>query len=131
MSIELKIMVLFCMIFCHIIGYFRLLGFFGKVKKGLWWGDEDKYKNDRMVVLLEHGFSWSFIMHLPIFVLALISGNGLVMQVLPISIIAQAIAHSCFSNEKDNSQINSLLEDQVLHFVLTIGAWVSTVVIYM
>ena len=64
----MKIFILFSMIFCHIVDDFYLQGCLAKFKQKKWWQENypnELYRNDWIISLLIHAFSWTFMIMLP------------------------------------------------------------------
>ena len=126
-----KILILYCMIFCHIVDDYYLQGVLAKMKQKKWWEEnapQKMYRYDYIVALIMHGFSWSFMVHLPIVVyVIMINHYDLILPVvlfLPI----QALIHACIDNEKANKLSINLIDDQILHFLQIIFLWLDIVV---
>ena len=65
----LKTILLLTMLFCHIVDDYYLQGWLASAKQKLWWEKNvpDKlYKNDYIMALCEHAFSWTFMIMLPL-----------------------------------------------------------------
>ena len=63
--------ILMCMVFMHIVDDFYLQGILANMKQKSWWeknAPQEMYKNDYLMALIIHGYSWSFMIHLPIMV---------------------------------------------------------------
>ena len=63
-----RLLILFIMIFCHLIDDYKLQGILAKMKQRQWWKENANkymYRNDYKVALIEHAFSWSFMITLP------------------------------------------------------------------
>lgn len=57
------------MLFCHIVDDYYLQGILASMKQKKWWQENapDKlYEYDYLIALLMHGFSWAFMIMLPI-----------------------------------------------------------------
>ena len=71
----LLVFIFFAMCFCHIVDDYYLQGILASMKQKSWWTKqesyEDKYKNDYIVALLMHAFSWSFMILIPFLLLGL------------------------------------------------------------
>lgn len=123
MTIGIKLMLLFSMIFCHIIGDFIIQGWLGVGKLKLWWlmdenTSDHKYKFDYITVMILHSFVWSFLVTLPL----LIHGKfdlGYFILVLPIN----AIVHSIVDDLRCNKLLINLTINQLLHIVQICITW--------
>ena len=65
-----NILLLFTMIFAHIIDDYCLQGILASMKQKAWWKNQeqynDKYKYDYIIALAMHSFSWAFMIMCPI-----------------------------------------------------------------
>ena len=60
----MKIVILIVMFFCHIVDDYYLQGCLANMKQKSWWQihtSNKLYKYDYIMALLEHAFSWSFM----------------------------------------------------------------------
>lgn len=104
------------MAFLHIVDDFYMQNIsLTRLKQKKWWEDlindfeESKYNKDYIAALIVHGFSWSFMVHLPILLIA--EANFLYV----ISVIAQGLIHAYIDDVKANKFIINLIEDQTMH----------------
>ena len=61
----IKLLLLICMMFCHIINDYKLQGILASMKQKSWWeenGNDPLYKHDYIMALFEHSFSWAFLL---------------------------------------------------------------------
>ena len=120
------------MIFLHIIADFNLQGILANMKQKKWWDeqtDNELYKNDYIVALIIHGFSWSFMVHLPIIVAVALCDEYLNVACLLISLLAHAAIHAGVDHDKANRHILNLVADQFLHLVQVFGIWVTGILL--
>lgn len=120
------LILLTCMLFCHIVDDYYLQGILAHMKQKEWWqknASDEMYKNDYKVALICHGFSWAFVMSLPLLVTTVYYGYSGCKIFLIWSYIANAIIHAFIDNLKANTKVFNLVEDQLLHCVqiLTTG----------
>ena len=57
-------LILFSMLFLHLIADYNLQGVLAQFKQKKWWKEnypDATYKNDWMIALVEHSFMWSFL----------------------------------------------------------------------
>lgn len=74
----MKIFILFCMLFCHVIDDYYLQGILASMKKKSWWeknAPDELYKNDYKMALFMHSFSWSFMIMLPLTAYTILIGR--------------------------------------------------------
>ena len=110
--------ILVCMLFMHIVDDYYLQGILASMKQKEWWkknAPNPKYKNDYILALLMHGFSWSFMIQLPIMVFC----NKYSLAFL----IYNAIVHANIDDEKANKSTLNLIEDQIIHIVQILVTW--------
>jgi len=121
----MKLLILFAMIFAHIVDDYYLQGILAKMKQRKWWEENapDKmYRYDYIVALITHAFSWSFMIILPTL---LISDEWFTMCIF---IIINTILHAYIDNAKANRHSINLIADQLCHLIQIIGLWVVIVV---
>lgn len=115
----MKIIILFAMIFCHIVDDYYLQGWLASGKQKDWWkkqGDNPLYKNDYIIALICHSFSWSFMINLPL-MLYLLYVNNLNPIFYSISIVVNMVIHAVVDNLKANVKIINLIQDQSIHLI--------------
>lgn len=128
MSITEKLILLAVMFFCHIVDDFYLQGLLAQMKQREWWRRNAPgrlYRNDHVMALFEHAFSWSFVMSLPLLVVAVRTDNEGLMQLLLVGYIVNTIIHAYIDNRKANRQVINLIQDQSAHFVQIIVLWAT------
>ena len=114
--------ILICMIFCHIIDDYVLQAFcLNKLKQKSFWKEnapDELYKYDYIVALLVHGFSWSFMIQLPILLYYKfdISWNFFVLLFINICM------HAFIDDQKANRNTINLWYDQTCHLCQIITA---------
>lgn len=67
----IKIFIILCMLFCHIVDDYYLQGILASMKQKSWWKEhasDSLYKYDYIMALCEHAFSWTFMIFLPLFI---------------------------------------------------------------
>lgn len=119
------------MIFCHIVDDYYLQGVLAKMKQNKWWEEnapQKMYKYDYIVALIMHGFSWSFMVHLPIVVYAIMINHYDLILPVVLFLPIQALIHAYIDNEKANKLSINLIDDQILHFLQIIFLWLDIVV---
>ena len=117
-----EIFILLLMIFLHIIDDYKLQGILASMKQKQWWKDQkeynDLYKYDFIPALIEHSFSWTFMIMLPI----AISMNFDINVWIPVYISNIAI-HAFTDNLKANALKINLVIDQSIHIIQIIATW--------
>lgn len=113
-----------CMVFCHIIDDYYLQGILANLKQKSYWGKLDGYNNfykyDYIAALLFHGFSWAFMILLP---LVIFYQSNLNITLYLILLISQALLHAFIDNEKANRKRINLVIDQSLHMIQIFLSW--------
>lgn len=120
-----KDIVLFLMIFLHIVDDFYLQGIMASMKQKSWWkehpiGRRPMYKYDYIAALFAHSFSWSFMIMLPVLVWG--------QWEWPI-LIANMVTHAVIDNAKANKFQINLIQDQICHLIQIVATWLIFVVI--
>jgi len=118
----MKLLILFAMIFAHIVDDYYLQGILAKMKQKKWWEENapDKmYRYDYIVALITHAFSWSFMITVPTL---FVSDKYLVMCMF---IVANTILHAYVDNKKANERCINLIADQLCHMMQIIGLWLA------
>ena len=122
MSINIIIIALFAMIFCHIVDDYYLQGWLASSKEKQWWVKQDSfkpmYKYDYIVALGMHSMSWSFMIMLPLLIASKFS-LGWLLLAYPIN----ALIHGIVDDLKANKGCINLWTDQSLHMVQILITW--------
>ena len=123
----MNIFILLAMIFLHIIDDYKLQGILASMKQNKWWREQkeykDLYKNDYLMALVEHSFSWTFMIMLPIaFTLHFNIGWWLIAYILNMAI------HAFIDNLKANKFKINLVTDQFIHLTQIVITWLVFIV---
>lgn len=128
---NIKVFILFWMFFMHIVDDYYLQGCLAKFKCRDFWKEnapQDLYKHDYIVALIMHGFSWAFMVHLPVlFYNYFVRPDGTLFNVVFIMIVSQGMCHAVIDNLKANEKDINLIIDQMLHIIQIIAVWVPLV----
>ena len=111
-----KIFTVILMIFLHIVDDYYLQVWLASAKQKSWWEDnapEEMYKHDYICALLMHGFSWSFMIMLPI---AYMESFDVTVW-FAVSLIGNALIHLIVDNAKANKKAINLITDQCIHIL--------------
>lgn len=124
----LDTLVLFAMIFCHITDDFYLQGIMKDMKQKDWWRKQTtdkKYDWDYLVVLLLHGFSWTFMIHLPVVVYGLYVGTltDIATHLFLILFTLNWLIHVIIDDTKANAKKINLVIDQSVHVIQVVLTW--------
>ena len=126
---NIKIFILISMIFCHIIDDYYLQGWLASAKQKSWWiqnAPNDLYKNDYLMALFCHSFSWSFMIQLPVLIYSFYT-NLFIWNI--ILFIINLIIHAFIDNLKANKLKINLIQDQTIHFIQIIITWIVIFII--
>ena len=118
------LILLFAMLFCHIVDDFYLQGILGQMKQKAWWTtDNPLYKADYKVALAIHALSWTCSIHIPIAVH--IAKCGWCYEEIPLLIVfvADWLIHAVVDDLKANKGWINLMQDQVIHVLQVIITW--------
>jgi hypothetical protein len=110
-----KIIVLFLMIFMHIVDDYYLQGILAKMKQKSWWKEnapQIMYEHDYLAALYAHGFSWAFLVTLPLVI-------ACYEHIKPITyagvLLINMHAHAVIDHSKCNRHEINLIQDQLIH----------------
>ena len=128
MSEVTKILILICMIFCHIVDDYYLQGWLASAKQRQWWKDnapEKLYEHDYKMALFMHSFSWAFMsMIIPtIYSLITKSENWYIFLLFVVNLVVHAIVDDLKANKR---KIN-LIQDQCIHMIQILCTWIFIV----
>lgn len=123
-----------CMLFCHIVDDYYLQGFLASAKQKSWWekNSPDKlYKNDYIMALIEHAFSWTFMIHVPLLVLIFLGHLRYNTTVVFIVFMVNFAIHGITDNLKANCHKISLWTDQMIHIWQVYITWGIYTIFYL
>ena len=106
------------MLFCHIVDDYYLQGILAKLKQKSWWKENAPmhlYKNDYKMALIEHAFSWTFMIHLPIIIIY--------KNIVILWFIGNVFIHAVIDNVKANDLSINLIQDQIIHILQVVATW--------
>lgn len=120
--------ILFTMIFLHIVDDFYLQGILAQMKQRKWWEQFDNklYRNDYKVALLTHAFSWAFMTHVP---LLIAYRADFPIRLFLFEFTLNWLRHAYIDNLKANKHKISLVADQTLHLVQIVETWILYLVV--
>lgn len=120
MTFSVKLLVLFCMMFCHVVDDYYLQGILANMKQQSWWKKNvpnKMYEHDFIVALIVHAFSWSFMISVPVF---FVNKNYIFICFM---IIVNMFLHALIDDLKSNKRKINLIQDQVTHFFQILVTW--------
>jgi len=118
---------LLTMLFLHIVDDYYLQGILAQLKQRDWWkynASDSKYANDYIIALIEHGFSWTFMIHIPFFIMTFFYGYQIYWGFPLFTFLYNWFYHSLIDHMKANVKCINLIEDQIVHIVQIIVTWV-------
>ena len=121
----MRTILLYVMVFLHIVDDYYFQGILAQMKQKSWWeknAPDSLYKNDYKVALIEHAFSWTFMIMLPITVLMVINNNILVVS-WTVAFVVNWVIHGWIDHLKANVHNISLVADQVIHICQIFATW--------
>lgn len=124
----MKIIILLTMLFLHIVDDYYLQGILASMKQKAWWKEnapDPLYKYDYIVALIEHAFSWTFMIMLPVGIYTIFYDKSIVLII--IMFLINWIIHSIVDHLKANVKIINLVTDQVIHILQIIVTWVCLI----
>ena len=124
----MNILILLTMIFLHIVDDYYLQGILASMKQKAWWKEnapEPLYKYDYIVALMEHAFSWAFMIMLPVGIYTVFYDKSIVLII--ITFLINWIIHSIVDHLKANVKVINLVTDQVIHVLQIIVTWVCLI----
>ena len=124
----MSVLILLCMFFMHIVDDYYLQGILASMKQKSWWeknAPDPLYKNDYKIALVEHAFSWTFMMMLPAIIYTAIIGTMLPVWFIVVFFILNVTIHALVDNAKANEKTINLIQDQSVHFIQIICTWLA------
>ena len=126
----IKVILLIFMIFFHIWDDFGRQGILALMKQKSWWEEQkdykNMYKNDYIIALLVHGFSWTVMIHIPIiFYYLYMSYEINIIHFIGhiIIFISTWILHCYIDDTKCNQHKINLIIDQTCHLIQIIALY--------
>ena len=122
----MKLLVLASMIFCHIVDDFKFQGILAEFKQRDWWkrhASDRLYRYDYLPALLEHAFSWTFMIHVPVFVYCHVNSCWKSVWLYVAVFVTNWLIHSLVDHLKANKHKLNLVGDQVLHLIQILCTW--------
>ena len=105
---------------------------FKELKQKIWWiehAPDKKYKNDYILALFEHAFSWTVsIMVIPA-IYTYFHSNNFFNLLFIIFFIFNWTIHTIIDDYKANKFKLNLIQDQLFHFIQIIITWIIFIAI--
>jgi len=121
-----KILLLIAMLFFHIIDDYYLQGWLASAKQKSWWeqnAPDRLYKNDYKIALIEHAFSWTCSIHIPVLIYFWYYSIQLNLYTFLFCFIFDLILHAVIDHLKANKKVINLTTDQCIHFGQIFVTW--------
>ena len=123
---DYKVLLLIGMLFFHIVDDYYLQGFLASAKQKSWWEKnypQPLYKYDYIMALLEHAFSWTVMIHIPIVVYVVVCGLEVPNMTFVACFVVNLMWHAFTDNAKANSLSINLIGDQFIHIMQIFWTW--------
>ena len=123
---DYKVLLLIGMLFFHIVDDYYLQGFLAQAKQKSWWEKnypQPLYKYDYIMALIEHAFSWTVMIHIPIVVYVFVCGIEVPNLMFIGWFVYNLISHAFTDNQKANLLEINLIQDQLWHIVQIVWTW--------
>lgn len=114
--------ILLCMLFFHIFDDFKMQGILATYKQKKFWLESEEvlkyknheiYRNDWIISLVLHSFSWAFLTMLPVAYVC----NFKISVLFLIFFVANIAIHFFVDHLKANSLKINLIQDQIIHIL--------------
>ena len=128
------LLILFVMIFLHVLEDFHLQGILAQLKQRDWWrtnAPSRLYREDYLIALITHSFEWAFLITLPWLVIAFITVDTGLITMLLLSYLLNTIFHGAVDDLKANQKRINLWTDQKYHYIQIIVTWVLLTISYV
>lgn len=115
----------FIMLFYHIVDDYYLQGILANMKQKQWWEENAPaalYKYDYIMALIEHAFSWAFMIMLPIMVFMWYY-HCVNFIFYTICFCLNWAIHAIVDNTKANERKINLIVDQIIHIIQIFITW--------
>ena len=129
----MKYILLFAMIFCHIVDDYYLQGILAQLKQRDWWKKnypDSGYRFDYIIALIEHAFSWSFMVLLPPLYLMIVNNHIVAWQYI-YTFMLLMIPHALIDHLKANLKSINLFGDQLFHILQIVIVWALWAFVYL
>ena len=127
------ILLLIGILFFHIVDDYYLQGFLASAKQKSWWEKNSPnplYKNDYIIALAEHAFSWTVMINIPIVVYTYIFGAQINQITFVVLFFINWLVHIVTDNAKANLLKINLIHDQLIHITQIILTWLIYIFVF-
>lgn len=122
----LKTVLLLAMLFCHIVDNYYLQGWLASAKQKSWWeknAPDKLYKNDYIMALCEHAFSWTFMIMLIPTIYTYFNPCDTAYKMYIFTFAFNWVIHCIIDDYKANKKKINLIHDQLIHIFQIIVTW--------
>lgn len=122
-----KVILLIAMLYAHIVDDYRHQGILAQMKQKSWWEEnapDDMYRNDYIVALFEHAFSWTVAIHIPAVIYLYLTSGSMDVVEFGFLFFAMWMFHALADHAKANLHAINLVGDQLIHIVQVVGVWI-------
>ena len=123
----LKTVLLLTMLFCHIVDDYYLQGWLAQAKQKEWWtknAPHRLYKNDYIMALCEHAFSWTFTIMLVPTIYTYFNPCDAAYKMYVLAFAFNWVLHCVVDDCKANKKKINLICDQLIHILQVIITWI-------
>ena len=123
---DYKVLLLIGMLFFHIVDDYYLQGFLASAKQKSWWENNypnKLYQHDYIMALIEHAFSWTVMIHIPIIVYVSVCGLEVHSSFFIFWFFWNLLTHAYVDHIKANLLAINLIQDQAIHIIQIIFTW--------
>lgn len=129
----MNVLIFVSMLFLHIVDDYYLQGILAQMKQKIWWeknAPDALYKNDYIIALIEHAFSWSFMIMLPIMISMIINNDYSKIVRYIILLVINWLIHTIVDDLKANKFKINLIQDQLTHILQIIITFILFYIIH-
>lgn len=126
------LLLIVAMIFFHIIDDYYLQGWLASAKQKEWWeknAPNPLYKNDYIMALIEHAFSWTCMIHIPLLIYIKLYCNADMRPFIIVSMALNWEIHAIVDDLKANQKKINLIQDQLVHIFQILSTVVLCIII--
>ena len=123
----LKTVLLPLMLFLHIVDDYYLQGILASMKQKEWWkknAPDELYKNDYIIALLEHAFSWTFMIMLVPTIYLYFNPSNCLYRLYILAFCINWLIHTIVDDYKANERQINLIQDQLIHIIQIFITWI-------
>ena len=121
-----EILLLLSMVFFHIVDDYYLQSILAQMKQKNWWEKNypnKMYEKDYIIALLEHAFSWTYMIHIPVVVYCASNYTSLNIPLFILIFAINFSTHMLVDNAKCNLYKLNLVQDQLIHIIQICITW--------